>query len=154
MFDQQARPIAGWLERYYFSRWSRSRWNTAVDGIVITNDVCMTEIQVDQEHRRCDGVVIGGDLVPNSELIVAADLAVSQPRRIPARLGRNELSGPDWFIAGVGRGGFHAAAWCYQDGRCAGSSVATYLREVCHRGAVDVRHSPKVGSVSPADLGR
>lgn len=135
MFDQQARPIAGWLERCYFARWSRPDWHTVSDEITIMNDICVTGLQVGPAQRACDGVVLAGELVPNSELIVAAGLAMSRPGRIPDMPGRNQLSAPGWFVAGGEVGGFHGADWCYQDGRRAGTTVATYLRKTLRRDA-------------------
>jgi len=129
MFDQGSRPATGLLERFYFGRWSRPVWRTAVDGITVSDDLCVTGLQVGMEHQSCDGVVISGELVPNSELILAAGLSVSQPTRIPTRLGRNELSESGWFVAGAEIGGFHGAHWCYKDGRRAGRRVAIYLRK-------------------------
>ncbi len=102
---------------------------TAVDAITIRDELRVTGLQVGQEHLDCDGVVISGELVPNIELITAAGLAVSQPGRIPTRLGGNELSEPGWFVAGAQIGGFHGAHWCYQDRHRAGRNVAAYLRK-------------------------
>ncbi len=129
LFDQADRPVAGFLERCYFGRWTRPRWQTVAGGLAIQDNARITGLQVGTECHPCDGVVISGELVPNSELAVSAGLDVSQPERIPARRGRNKLSAPGWFIAGAEIGGFHGADWCYQDGRCAGTEVAAYLRQ-------------------------
>jgi glycerol-3-phosphate dehydrogenase len=129
MFDQRSRAATGLLERLYFGRWSRPVLRTAVDAITISGDLRVSGLRVGQEHLDCDGVVISGELVSNSELIVAAGLAVSQPGRIPEKLGGNQLSEPGWFVAGAQIGGFHGAYWCYQDGQRAGRNVATYLRK-------------------------
>jgi hypothetical protein len=75
-----------------------------------------------------DGIVLCGELVPNSELLVAADFDVTQPGRIPVQTSRNSMSEPGWFIAGAEKGGFHGAYWCYRDGRRAAAEVSKFLR--------------------------
>jgi hypothetical protein len=88
----------------------------------------MTGIQVGQQHLSCDGLVLSGELVPNSELIAAAGLAVTELDRIPVTTRSNELSEAGWFLAGAASGGLHGADWCYRDGLRAATSVSQYLR--------------------------
>ncbi|MGI9429876.1 MAG: FAD-dependent oxidoreductase [Bythopirellula sp.] len=130
MFDRRARPAAGLLERLYFRRWCRPAWQPVTDGVHIGNPWVVTDVQVANDLQTCDGVILSGELVPNSELVVAAGLAVSQSDRTPVRHSRNELSQPGWYVAGAEAGGFHGAHWCYQDGRRTAGAVADYLARV------------------------
>jgi len=130
MFDRTARPAAGFLERFYFGRWSRPVWHAAADGVTLADDMCVHSIQNGHQRHACDGVVISGDLVPNSELIATAGLDMTPSQRNPVRHRRNQLSEPGWFIAGSDADRFRSADWCYRDGRRAGTDVAAYLRRI------------------------
>lgn len=119
MSDQQPDPKARLWERLYFRRWSHPRWQAALDGFNLPQPF-------DPDH---DGIVIAGDLVPNSELIVAAGLKVHSLDRIPHRQTGHQLSAPGWFVAGAEVGGFLAAATCYREGQRAATEVAQFLRQ-------------------------
>ena len=54
-------------------------------GLAIQDNARVIGLQVGTECHPCDGAVISGELVPNSELAVSAGLDVPQPERIPAR---------------------------------------------------------------------
>jgi glycerol-3-phosphate dehydrogenase len=125
--DRTRLPVARFWERLYFRKWVRTNWRSALDKIAIADTQCVTGIQVGPHHQDCDGVVFCGELIPNSELVMAAGLAVNQPDRVPILLARNELSEPGWFIAGAECGGLHGAEWCYRDGRRAAKTAAKYL---------------------------
>ncbi|MEX0611253.1 MAG: FAD-dependent oxidoreductase [Pirellulales bacterium] len=126
--DRSRRPAARLLERLYFGKWSRPVWHPAVGNITIADTLRVTGIEVGHHRQGCDGIVFSGELLPNSELIAAAGLGVTQPDRLPVRRGRNELSEPGWFIAGAVSGGLHGADWCYRDGLRAASAVSQYLK--------------------------
>ena len=127
MVDRDPQPAAGQLARLYFRRWTRPDWRGAIDAVTIADPARVLDIRFDQQRQSCDGVAFCGELVPNSELIVAAGLTMSSRVRVPVRRGPNELSDAGWFIAGAEIGGFHGADWCYRDGRRAARSVARYL---------------------------
>ena len=130
MCDNRLRPRATVLERLYFRRWIHPIWRPAVDGIAIS--ACLTDsgLELPDVSIDCDGVVVSGDLVPNSELAAAAGLKVNQPDRIPVLSGSHQLSAPGWYLAGSERGGFHGAHWCYHDGLRAAANVAEYLQQL------------------------
>jgi hypothetical protein len=125
--DFVRRPAAGILERLYFRRWARPNWHAAADCVSVIGNTRICGFQTGDNFIQCDGIVFSGELVPNSELIAAAGLAVTQPDRRPERRGSNELSERGWFIAGAARGGLHSADWCYGDGLRAAKAVAKHL---------------------------
>ena len=132
MFDRGAGPSVGFLPRGYFARWSRPVWH-ASKGIAIAGDQSATAViqTVAEGHATshpCDGVVISGELVPNSELIAAAGLETTG--RTPNCEASNALARPGWFIAGGVAGGFRGAEWCYRDGRRAGAKAAAYVQSL------------------------
>jgi glycerol-3-phosphate dehydrogenase len=128
IYDRSRRPVARLWERLYFSWWSRPRWHAATEGLAISSTHDTTSVQVGHVSRNCDGVLISGELLPNSELISATGLAVMPSTRVPVSKCRNELSDPGWFLAGAVGGGFHGAVWCYRDGLRAAGAVARFLR--------------------------
>ena len=127
MIDRGRQPVAGQLERLYFRRWTHPNWRGPTEEVCIVDPMLVDEVRLDQRREACDGVVISGELLPNSELIAAAGLEMSSELRIPTRRGANLLSAPGWFVAGAEVGGFHGADWCYRDGRRAAKSVVKYL---------------------------
>jgi glycerol-3-phosphate dehydrogenase len=126
MLDKRSRPATRLWERLYFGRWSHPLWQSVSDVLAIPA-ASPTGLYIGSDQTDCDGVVLSGELLPNSELAIAAGLAVTQPNRIPVRRGRHELSEPGWFVAGAELGGFHGAEWCYRNGRQAAHSVTRYL---------------------------
>ena len=130
MCDNRLRPRANLLERLYFRRWVHPPFRPAMDGIAIPDRLVDSGLALRDLSMNCDGVVVSGELVPNSELAVAAGLNVSRPSRIPILSGSHQLSSPGWYVAGSECGGFHGAHWCYQDGLRAAANVAVYLRQL------------------------
>lgn len=131
--DRRSHPAASLLERLYFGRWCRPAWHPVAGDLAISAGDPTMGLPPDRGYHVGDGIVLSGELVPNSELIVAAGLAVQQPSRIPVCRGRNELPSAGWYIAGAARGGFHGADWCYRDGVRAAGAVAAYLRQLGYR---------------------
>lgn len=130
LVDQRSHPAASVLERLFFRRWCRPTWHAVSGDLTVAAGDPTMGLPPDCGYHDGDGIVLSGELIPNSELIVAAGLAVKQPSRIPVRVDRNELSSPGWHIAGAAKGGFHGAYWCYRDGLRAASAVADYLRRL------------------------
>jgi glycerol-3-phosphate dehydrogenase len=127
MIDARVRPAARVWERLYFRRWCRLDSYAAVAQVSIAGLLRATALEFHQHRRECDGIVVSGDLVPNSELIEAAGFSVSRPNRIP-RIGDNHaLPDPGWFVAGAEKGGLHGAYWCFRDGLRTAGHVAKYL---------------------------
>ncbi len=129
MIDRRSRPAARWWEQLYFRRWRLPAWRTAAaDPVTITGNQCVTGVDIGPRHLDCDGIVLSGELLPNSELLVAAGFAVQTPDRTAVRMRRHELPAPGCFIAGAQVGGFHGAHWCYRDGVRAAADVNRFLR--------------------------
>ena len=89
----------------------------AVTGIRLSNG----------DFIKCDGIAICGELVPNSELALTADLKVELPSRKPVVGADYQLSEAGWYATGNFLGGFHGAEWCYYNGLKVGRKVVGYL---------------------------
>jgi thioredoxin reductase len=129
MIDRRRRPRATRAERLYFYRWCRPVWYPVEGPVEIEGDRAVDAIRIKGNQRAtCDGVVLSGELTPNSELVVAAGLEVRMPERVPAVSRGYALSVPGWFAAGNILGGLHGAEWCYFSGRRVAKAVARYLK--------------------------
>ena len=131
VIDKSSRPAATLLERLYFRKWCRPEWVGVRGKAEISGPDRVEAIRLDGEKdRRCDGVVVSGSLIPNSELAVEAGLDVDMPGWRPVMRGGGQLSHPGWFVAGNMIGGFHGAEWCHSNGLRVGKAVAQYLKEI------------------------
>lgn len=130
LLDRYRRPETPFLARLYFSRWCRPTWHGAIQAATIRGPDQVTGIEIKPGTIiDCDGIVLSGLLVPNSELIVSAGLGVEGPHRIP-RIGPDQaMTAPGLFSAGNVVGGFHSADWCYRHGMKLSRSVAAFLRQ-------------------------
>jgi L-2-hydroxyglutarate oxidase LhgO len=128
MMDKRSRPSARWFERLYFRRWFRQGWQSIENAVSISGDHRVTEVRHGSQEVECDGLVICGQLVPNSELMVASGVEVSSLDRVPRRRNRHELSMSGLYVAGAATGGFHSAEWCYRDGKGAARAVHRLLK--------------------------
>jgi glycine/D-amino acid oxidase-like deaminating enzyme len=128
MIDARARPAARVWERLYFRRWCRLDSYDAVTQVSVAGLLRATALEFHQHRRECDGIVVSGDLVPNSELIEAAGFPVSRHDRRPLIGDDHVLPEPGWFVAGAEKGGLHGAYWCYRDGLRTAGQVAKYLQ--------------------------
>jgi glycerol-3-phosphate dehydrogenase len=126
LFDGSPRNRANWLARLYFRRWVHPVWRRA-EEVVVHGSKCVQHLEVSSGTFPCDGLVISGELVPNSELLSLAGLHMGRPEGVPVRGRNNELSEPGWFVTGAEAGGFHGADWSCRDGRRTGKSVAVFL---------------------------
>lgn len=129
MIDRRRSPSAGLFERLFFRRWTRPDWSGDVTAAGIKGDRSAAGVQSsDGQDWHGDGVMICGELVPNTELALLGGLAVELPSR-QLQLARGQaLSEPGWFAAGNVLGGFHGAQWCYFNGRQAARRVANFLK--------------------------
>jgi pyruvate/2-oxoglutarate dehydrogenase complex dihydrolipoamide dehydrogenase (E3) component len=128
IIDRRSRPRSTLLERLYFHRWGRSPWRPAERFVQIEGEGSAHGVRLDEsDSRACDGVVLSGELVPNSGLAIAAGLEVRMPERVPVVRSRSELSERGWFAAGNVLGGFHGAERCYLNGLGVARAVARYL---------------------------
>lgn len=128
MLDQCARPKSPLPAQLYFKWWCRPTWwpnhtSVSIEGKNSPNGISFQ----DKTFLKCDGVVLSGMLVPNSELIVSAGLQVKLPHRTPLIGPGHSLSEAGWFAAGNVLGEFHGADWCYRHGMKIASIAAEYL---------------------------
>ncbi len=124
MIDQRRRPGAGLFERLFFRRWTRPDWSGGVTATEIMGDRSAAGVRSsDGQEWFGDGVIVCGELVPNTELALLGGLAVDLPSRQLQLASAQALSQPGWFAAGNVLGGFHGAQWCYFNGRRVASAV-------------------------------
>ncbi|HJO10009.1 MAG TPA: FAD-dependent oxidoreductase [Verrucomicrobiota bacterium] len=128
MIDQRRRPGAGLFERLFFRRWTRPDWSGGVTATEIMGDRSAAGVRSsDGQEWFGDGVIVCGELVPNTELALLGGLAVELPSRQLQLASAQALSQPGWFAAGNVLGGFHGAQWCYFNGRRVARAVFRYL---------------------------
>ena len=131
IIDQRRSPSVGLLERLFFHRWTRPDWSGGVTAAEIKGDRSFVGIQSSEgQEWPGDGLIICGELVPNTELALLGGLSVELPSR-QLQLARGQaLSQPGWFAAGNMLGGFHGAQWCYFNGRRVARAVSKFLKDV------------------------
>jgi thioredoxin reductase len=128
MIDRRRSPEASFFERLFFRRWTRPDWSGGVSTLEIKGHGSPTHVESSNGREwQGDGVIICGQLVPNTELALMAGMDVDLPSR-QLQLARGQaLSQPGWFAAGNVLGGFHGAQWCYFNGRRVARAVARFL---------------------------
>ena len=128
MIDRRQSPSAGFFERLFFRRWTRPDWSGGVTAAGMKGDRAATGVQSsDGIEWPGDGVLVCGELVPNSELALLGGLAVELPSRQLQLAPGQAMSEPGWFAAGNVLGGFHGAQWCYFNGCRLAKRIATFL---------------------------
>lgn len=126
--DNRPSPKAPFHERLYFRFWGNPQYRGFnVKSLEIIGNISATGVQLNGTHIDCDGIVVSGELIPNSELALIGNLKVNIPSRIPVINKEYQLSESGWFAAGNILGGFHGAESCYYDGRRAGRAVINHL---------------------------
>ena len=126
--DNQASPKCPFHERLYFRVWSNPKfYGFKTESIEIKGDKSAEGVVINGKHFTCDGIIISGDLIPNSELALLGKLDVKLPSRVPVLNSENQFSQSGWFAAGNVLGGFHGAEWAYFNGKKVGNSVVKYL---------------------------
>jgi NAD(P)H-nitrite reductase large subunit len=130
IMDKQHRPECSFFERLYFRIWSKPRFRAVnVKSVEVMGSKTATGIRLskDGDILPCDGIVVCGELIPNSELALLGKLKIELPSRKPV-IGRDyQMSESGWFSAGNMLGGFRGAEWCYFNGRRVARSVMNYL---------------------------
>jgi len=122
--DNRKSPECPIHERAYFRLFGKFPYRgSRTDSIEVKGTKSAEGADFSGKTFDSDGVVISGELVPNSELALLSDLQVTIPSRIPVVGNDSQLSEPGWFIAGNVRGGFHGGEWCFFDGQRAARAV-------------------------------
>ncbi|MDH5602644.1 MAG: NAD(P)/FAD-dependent oxidoreductase [Cyclobacteriaceae bacterium] len=128
ILDETQKPKCTLLERLYFRRWTHPDFlSVRGSNIEVTGDNGASGIMAGDREVSTDAIILGGDLVPNSELAIAGGLEVALPERIPVVSKGFILSQPGWFAAGNILGGSRGAEWCYHNGLKTGKKVAVLL---------------------------
>ncbi len=129
--DNRTTPKAPFHERLYFRLWGNPKYHGFnVKSLEISGAKSATGVKLNGTHIDCDGIVISGKLIPNSELALIGKLKVNIPSRIPVINKDYQLSESGWFATGNMLGGFHGAEWCYYNGRRTANSVLKYIPKV------------------------
>ena len=131
MLDEPGKPRCSIFKRLYFLRWSRPKYvGDQSEGVKIVGRNTLEGVQTSNAGLiPCDGIVLSGELVPNSELMLSTSLEVDKTTRKPI-VGRDfQMSEPGWFSAGNMIGGEHGAEWCYFHGRRVARAVERYLSQ-------------------------
>ena len=116
------------LKRFYFKSLTEPKWLGPSNHATIEGIGKITSISTDDRQLSCDGAIISGDLVANSELALLAGLKVNSLNRKPLLYNNQQLSELGWFAAGNVTGNIHGAYWCYLNGRLVARHIAGYLK--------------------------
>lgn len=130
--DNRSAPQCSFFERLYFRRWSNPKFRgIAAKSIEIVGSGAASGIRLSNGNGfvPCDGIVVCGELIPNSELALLGNLGVDLPSRKPIVAQDFQLSESGWFAAGNMLGGFHGAEWCYYNGRRVARAVNKFLSQ-------------------------
>lgn len=130
MIDRYNSPQCSFFERLYFRAWSNPKYQGGnLKTIEIVGKKVVSGVKFNGKIVPCDGVVICGELIPNSELALQGKLKVDTLSRVPLTSDGYELSKPGWYVAGNILGGFHGAEWCYFNGSKVARHVVKYLKQ-------------------------
>jgi len=128
--DNCSRPKCGFFERLYFRIWSNPNYQgLSVKSIEVTGNKTASGVKLNGKNILCDGIVICGELIPNSELALNGNIQVELHSRKPVVAKDYQLSETGWFAAGNILGGFHGAEWCYFNGQRVARAVSKYISE-------------------------
>jgi len=129
MLDARPRPACPPLARLWFRRWARPRWIGAAAPAEVSGDGSVEAVTpATREPIPCDGLVVSGELVPNSELALLGGLRVELPSRELVTRETRRLSAAGWYAAGGVLGGDHGAQWCYLSGLKTAKAVCRDVR--------------------------
>ncbi|MBD3289576.1 FAD-dependent oxidoreductase [candidate division KSB1 bacterium] len=130
IIDNRQRPKSPLFSRLYFRLWkSKPKFHAHVESVTFKGNGAPSAVVLDNGTSiPCDGIVLSGDLIPNSELALLARLKMDIPSRKPMVNSNFQLSEPAIFAAGNILGGFHGAEWCYFNGLKVAKKVAEYVK--------------------------
>jgi thioredoxin reductase len=140
LIDRSDRAKCWFPGRYYFQRWRRFDFRGGIRSAEIIGSTTPTAVKLSNgEVIPCDGIVVSGELIPNSELALNSALELALPSRKLQFGSDYQLSRAGWFAAGNVLGAFHGAEWCYFNGLRVAMSVAKYLAKL-HEKQFGPRH--------------
>ena len=127
--DARHRPKSPVFSRLYFRRWkSNPKFYGRIKSVTFNGNGAPSAIILDNGTSiPCDGIVLSGDLIPNSELALLAQIKMEIASRKPIVNSNYQLSNSAFFAAGNILGGFHGAEWCYFNGLKVAKKVADYV---------------------------
>ena len=128
--DNGRGPKCSYFERLYFRQWTQPSFrSSAFKSVEVVGSKTASGIRLSKDGNLipCDGIVVCGELIPNSELALQGLLKVELPSRKPIVGRYYQLSKPGWFAAGNMLGGYHGAEWCYFNGRRVARAVKNYF---------------------------
>jgi hypothetical protein len=128
--DNGRGPKCSYVERLYFRQWSQPSFrSSAFKSVEVVGSKTASGIRLSKDSNLipCDGIVVCGELIPNSELALQGLLKVELPSRKPIVGRYYQLSKPGWFAAGNMLGGYHGAEWCYFNGWRVARAVKNYF---------------------------
>lgn len=130
MVDRYRSPQCSFFERLYLRAWSNPDYQGIdIKSVEIVGKKVVSGVKLGDKTIPCDGIVICGELIPNSELVLLGNLHTDTLSRIPVVANGCELSEPGWFVAGNILGGFHGAEWCYFNGSKVAKQVIKYKKQ-------------------------
>jgi len=132
MVDNRHSPQCPIFERLYFRLWGSPKFRgmtTKSVEVVGSSTASGIRLSKDGEIVPCDGIVVCGELIPNSELALLGNLRVDLPSRKPVVAQGFQLSESGWFAAGNMLGGVRGAEWCYFNGRRVARAVNKFLSQ-------------------------
>ncbi len=128
--DNGRGPKCSYFERLYFRQWTQPSFrSSAFKSVEVVGSKTASGIRLSKDGKLipCDGIVVCGELIPNSELALQGLLKVELPSRKPIVGRYYQLSKPGWFAAGNMLGGYHGAEWCYFNGWRVARAVKNYF---------------------------
>ena len=128
--DNGRGPKCSYFERLYFRQWTQPSFrSSAFKSVEVVGSKTASGIRLSKDSNLipCDGIVVCGELIPNSELALQGLLKVELPSRKPIVGRYYQLSKPGWFAAGNMLGGYHGAEWCYFNGWRVARAVKNYF---------------------------
>ena len=128
--DNGRGPKCSYFERLYFRQWTQPSFrSSAFKSVEVVGSKTASGIRLSKDGNLipCDGIVVCGELIPNSELALQGLLKVELPSRKPIVGRYYQLSKPGWFAAGNMLGGYHGAEWCYFNGWRVARAVKNYF---------------------------
>lgn len=126
--DKSPRPKCNLFQRLYFHRSRKFEFHGSTQSVEVIGSQFPLEVKLSHgETIVCDGIIVSGDLVPNSELALTSSLKVQLPSRKIVVSKNYQLSESGWFAAGNILGRAHGAEWCYLNGLRVARAVTNYL---------------------------